>query len=198
MVRVCFIQDEFVGILFRTVENNINTTKNSFTMRNKIVGYIIIGIAVLMGFIVYSFNRAMKDIVSVACSHGASCPMWETLSFQTNVSVGIMVFVALIGLYLIFFSKEEKIVTKTVREQIKPKDITKENYQEIIRELNDDEKQVFEKIIEARGTIFQSDLVDKTDFGKVKVTRILDKLEGKSLIERRRRGMTNVVVLKHD
>ena len=45
-------------------------------------------------------------------------------------------------------------------------------------------------------TIFQSDLVEKTEFDKVKVSRILDKLEGRQLIERKRRGMTNVVVLK--
>ena len=39
-------------------------------------------------------------------------------------------------------------------------------------------------------------LMGKTDFSKVKVTRLLDKLEAKNLIERRRRGMTNAVVLK--
>ena len=49
---------------------------------------------------------------------------------------------------------------------------------------------------DAQGTIFQPDLADKTGFSKVKVTRILDRLEGKQLIERKRRGMTNVVVLK--
>jgi uncharacterized membrane protein len=63
--------------------------------------------------------------------------------------------------------------------------------------LNKDEKNVLEKIIESEGTIFQSELVNKTRFPKVKVTRILDRLEGKGLIERKRRGMTNVVVLKH-
>jgi len=65
-----------------------------------------------------------------------------------------------------------------------------------LNKLNDDEKLVFDKIIESEGTIFQSDLVDKTKFTKVKVTRLLDKLEGKGLIERKRRGMTNVVILK--
>ena len=65
-----------------------------------------------------------------------------------------------------------------------------------MNKLNDDEKLVFDKIIESEGTIFQSDLVDKTKFTKVKVTRLLDKLEGKGLIERKRRGMTNVVILK--
>jgi uncharacterized membrane protein len=125
--------------------------------------------------------------------------MWGTIDFQTNVSVGIMVFIIAIGIYLIFFGKEEKIVTKikTIKQQIEPKKITKENYQKIMTNLTDDEKQVFEKIIEAQGTIFQSNLMDKTKFNKVRVTRVLDKLEGKGLLERKRRGMTNVVILKH-
>jgi uncharacterized membrane protein len=100
---------------------------------------------------------------------------------------------------LIFFGKEEKIITKvkTIKQQIEPKKITKENYQKIMSELSKDEKLVFEKILEAEGTIFQSDLVEQSKLAKVKVTRLLDKLEGKGLIERKRRGMTNIVILKH-
>jgi uncharacterized membrane protein len=63
--------------------------------------------------------------------------------------------------------------------------------------LTNEEKKVFEKIIEAQGSVFQSEIIDKTNFNKVKVSRILDKLEGLGLIERRRRGMTNIVILKH-
>ena len=58
-------------------------------------------------FIVYSFNSALGDIINESCSHGPACPMWGTLNFQTNVGIGIMVFVIMIGLYLIFFGKEE-------------------------------------------------------------------------------------------
>lgn len=168
-------------------------------MKNRIAGFIVLGVAALIGFIIFSFNRALTNIVNTACTHGPSCPMWGTIDFQTNVSIGIMIFVVIIGLYLIFFGKEEKIVTKikTIKPQVEAKKISKENYQKILNKLNTDEKLVFEKIIEAEGAIFQSDLVDKTKFSKVKVTRILDKLEGRGLIERRRRGMTNVVILKY-
>ena len=158
-------------------------------MKNKSVGLIIIGISLLMGFIIFSFNKALTSIVNTACSHGSECPMWGTIKFQTNVGIGIMVFVILIGLYLIF-SKKEKV-------QIEKKKITKENYKKIMSKLLADEKLILEKVIESEGTIFQSELVDKTSLTKVKITRILDKLEGKGLIERKRRGMTNVVVLKH-
>ena len=150
-------------------------------MRNKIVGIVVIGIALLIGFIIFSFNRALTTIVNTSCEHGPTCPMWGTIDFQTNVGIAIMVFVVIVGLYLIFFGKEkaEPVVKKKV-----------------LASLDSDEKLVFGKIVEAEGTIFQSDLVEKTGFTKVKVTRILDKLEGKGAIERIRRGMTNVVILK--
>jgi len=167
-------------------------------MKNRIVGILVIGLALLIGFIIFSFNQAMTNIVSTSCSHGPECPMWGTIEFQTNLSIAIMVIIIIIGLYLIFFGKEEIRITRfrTLKQQIEPKKITKENYQKVISTLDKEEKIVFEKIIESQGTIFQSELVDKTKFPKVRVTRILDKLEGKGLVERKRRGMTNVVVLK--
>ena len=167
-------------------------------MKNRIAGFIIIGIAALIGFVIFSFNRALTNIVNTSCSHGSSCPMWGTINFETNISIGIMSFVVIIGLYLIFFGKEEKIVTrlKKIKEQVEPKKITKDNYKKIMNDLSSDEKLVLGKVIDSQGTIFQSDVVNKTKFPKAKVTRILDKLEGKGLVERKRRGMTNVVILK--
>jgi hypothetical protein len=168
-------------------------------MKNRIVGFLVIGISALIGFIIWAFNRALTNIVNTACTHGTDCPMWGTIHFQTNISIGIMAFVVLIGLYLIFFGKEEKVVTriKAVQVKVEPKKITKESYSKIMSGLGDEEKQVLAKLIEVHGTMFQSDLVDKTSFSKVKMTRILDKLEGRGVIERRRRGMTNVIILKH-
>lgn len=170
-------------------------------MKNRVVGFLVIGVAALIGFIIYSFNVALYDIINTACSHGSSCPMWGTLEFQTNVSLAIMVFVVIIGLYLIFFGKEERVITKVktvkLKQQIDPKNITKDNYRKILDELSDDDRVVFEKIVEAKGSVFQSELVSETGLNKVKVTRILDRLGGRNLIERKRRGMTNIVVLKH-
>lgn len=167
-------------------------------MRNRVVGILVIIIAIFIGFIIFSFNIAMSNIVDTSCSHGPSCPMWGTIEFQTNMSIGIMAFVIIIGLYLVFFGEEKLIVTKIkkIATQVKPKEITKESYADIIKTLSSEEKLIVNKLIESRGTIFQSDLVNDTGIGKVRVTRILDKLEGRKIIERKRRGMTNVVVLK--
>ncbi|MBS3121351.1 hypothetical protein J4434_00520 [Candidatus Woesearchaeota archaeon] len=166
-------------------------------MKNRAVGVIILGIALVISYIIFSFNRALSKIVETSCTHGTACPMWGTISFQTHVGIGIMVVVVMIGLYLIFFGKDERIEIKTITQQIAQKDVTIDNYKNILEKLNNDEKVILEKVIEAKGTIFQSDIVDKTSFTKVKVTRVLDKLEGMDIIERKRRGMTNVVILKH-
>ena len=64
-------------------------------------------------------------------------------------------------------------------------------------ELRGEEKKVL-SLIEENKAIFQADLIEKTGFGKAKITRILDRLEGKGFVERKRRGLTNVVVLKED
>jgi len=157
-------------------------------MKNKNMGFLLMGIAVLIGYIIFTFNQALDSIVSSACSHGAECPMWGTIEFQTNVSMGIMAFVVLVGLYLVLSGKEKNG---------KGLESSKENLGKSLDGLEGDERAVMEKVVESNGTIFQSQLVEATGLAKVKVSRILDRLEGKGLIERRRRGMTNVVILKH-
>ena len=65
-----------------------------------------------------------------------------------------------------------------------------------LSKLDEEERQLF-KIIEAgEGSAYQSDLIKESGFSKVKVTRLIDRLESKGLVERKRRGMTNLVVRK--
>ncbi len=173
-------------------------------MRNRYVGMIIVGISLLIGFLVWLFNKSLSDIVNVSCSHGSTCPMWGSIRFQTNVGIGLMVFVIIVGLYLIFFAKDDPVVvkevhreTRIVKEQVESKKLDKAHFKDVLRDLDSEARAVLEKVIENNGSIFQSQLVDDLSLTKVKITRILDRLEGKGLIERKRRGMTNVVLLKH-
>ena len=62
---------------------------------------------------------------------------------------------------------------------------------------NPDEKRIISLIIEEGGTIFQSQLVDRSGYSKSKVSLILDRLEAKKILERKRRGMSNAIVLKY-
>ena len=62
--------------------------------------------------------------------------------------------------------------------------------------LKTEEHTLYNMIMQANGSIFQAELVEKSGFSKVKVSRLLDRMEGLGVIERRRRGMTNIVILK--
>jgi len=156
-------------------------------MKNKSVGYLILGIAVLMMVIVLIFNFGLRDIVSQTCTHGPECSMYDTIEIQTYFSLAIAGIVVVIGLFLIFSKPDEKIITKLIKE--KKKKLNLEG-------LEKEEKDIVQYIIEEGGAVFQSTLMEKFDIGKVKTTRVLDKLEAKQLIERKRRGMNNIVVLK--
>ena len=162
-------------------------------MENKNVGYMLIGISVLMIMIIFMFKSALTKFVDSSCTlaHGRDyCPMYSTISQQTYLALGIVGILIVVGLVLIFSKPQEKIIVKTKTVQKKPE-------KKIIdtKLLKPEEKKIFEFIKENK-TIFQADLIEKTGFGKAKMTRILDRLEGRGFIERKRRGMTNVVVLK--
>ena len=145
-------------------------------MENKHVGFLVLGIAALLIFIIFLFQAALKDIIVASCgvAHTTACPMSQSVNQQTYLSLGIVGILAVIGFVLIFTKPEERIVIKKVKEKKKKLDL---------------------KGLE-NGTMFQATLKESLDVGKVKLTRLLDKLEAKQIIERKRRGMNNIVVLR--
>jgi uncharacterized membrane protein len=65
------------------------------------------------------------------------------------------------------------------------------------KKLKGHEKYVYKIIKNADGAVLQEVLIKKTGLSKVRVTRVLNKLEGKGLIERKRKGPRNVVLLRN-
>lgn len=154
-------------------------------MRNKEVGYLVLGISVILFGIIWLFNYGVANIINATCSMGPTCSMYQTLSIQTWISILIASVVFIVGLALIFSKETERIVIK--KEKKKAVDTSK---------LDKVEKQVVKIIQDENGAVFQSSLMETLGVGKVGITRLLDKLEAKQIIERKRRGMNNIVVLK--
>ncbi len=161
-------------------------------MENKNVGYLLLGVSALVVLIIFIFNSALKQIVNASCTMAGhdSCTMYDTITQQTYLSLGIVGLLIIVALVLIVSKPSERIIIKKVKEKKVDRKID-------ISNLNAEERRVLD-IVRENKTIFQADLIEKTGFGKAKITRILDRLEGKGLVERKRRGMTNVVVLKED
>lgn len=159
-------------------------------MENKHVGILIIGVAVLFFFIVMSFNAALEKVINDTCTDGPTCPMHTSLSLQRVISYSLIGLLVLVGAFITFFMREKSLPLET------KKTLSEEEKKRALENLDDEEKQVMNLVLREQGSIYQSDLIKDTQLTKVKVTRILDKLEGRGLIERKRRGMTNIVILK--
>ena len=162
-------------------------------MENKHVGYMLLGVSFLIIIIIFMFQSTLTSFVDSSCTvaHGGEyCPMYDTVDKQTYLALGIVGILILVGFILVFSKPDERVIVKTKRVE---KKFVKKIFD--TKGLTGDEKQVFE-LVKLNKTIFQADLIEKTGFGKAKMSRIIDRLEGKGFLERKRRGMTNVVVLK--
>ena len=82
-------------------------------MENKHVGFLVIGIAVLLIIIIFLFQTALKEVVASTCTaveHSVSCPMTDGVNQQTYLSLGIVGLLMVLGFILIFSKPQEKII----------------------------------------------------------------------------------------
>ena len=150
-------------------------------MNNRELGLVIAGIGIVMIIVMYSLVPIIRNAEQeqCGCQSGGTCQYADRMPWQIYLSFSLVGVLFIVSFFLLTKDKPKK------RKVIIPKN------------LNDDERKIINELIKQDGMIFQSEIVEKLGVSKVKVTRILDKLEGHGLIERRRRGMTNAVILKH-
>ena len=163
-------------------------------MENKNVGWMLLGISVLLIVFTFLFNSTLMGAVKNSCfiQHGdvKSCEMYNSVNYQTYFALGITGVIIIISLFLIFSKPNEKIIIRKVKEKKIQREVD-------LSSFRPEEKKIY-NLVKGNGAIFQADLIEKTGFSKARMTRIIDKLEGNGLVERKRRGMTNVVVLRED
>lgn len=165
-------------------------------MKPRYLGIIILVVSVAIIISIFSLNNSFSEKNILICTEICSLQKETTCSMEAclynleyNSNKGILVvviglfsaFLAGIGFYL-SLTKEDELIKK------KKYDITK---------LTKEEKNVFLFVKnDKEKNTYQSKIVEEFNFPKSKVTRILDKLEQQGLIERKRRGMSNLIVLK--
>ena len=156
---------------------------------------IMIGAAIVILILLYFLKFQDDDYINKitletgSCYLGGEC-LHATRSLTPYIIGGTMSAVLfLIGFYFLM-----EVRTKKNESKEKPEEAPATDHQ--LFHLGPEEKMLYDFIKEKQGSVFQSDLVKQFNLSKVKVTRILDRLESGGLIERRRRGMTNLVIIK--
>ncbi len=159
------------------------------------LGLVLMLLGIMIFLIMYNFSSTMLNLIDTgqiqaSCMPIEGCPHIAVLN-QAYLGYALAAVIFAIGLVMAVFGKAGKALPEAVMTNGREKE-----WAEKVKTLTGDEKLVYGKIMSAGGVIFQSDLVDQTEFPKAKISRILDRLEAGGLLERKRRGMANAVVLK--
>ena len=154
-------------------------------LKSKHIGIAIISIALLLGAVLYTFSIQSIESSTQQCEAElqTTCPHQGYLPPQTVLGILLLIGLGGLGSFLAIQKEPAKISLKSKID---------------LKALDKDERVLYKTLMDSGGTIFQSELMEKLGLSKVKVTRLLDRLEAKNILERRRRGMTNIVMLKNN
>lgn len=156
----------------------MESKKNALAMALFVVSILILGLKLLLPTTIQIFIQ------------GQSTYLKQIPNLYTLTDVALIV---------IFSS----LLTATVMYLLLPTSIsqTSESEKKRVREtalkaLKGDERKIYQLLIDSDGVMFQSEIVKESELPKSTVSLTLDRLEARGLVERRRRGMSNVVILK--
>ena len=165
-------------------------------MTQRRIGMVIVVVSgIELGLLLFLKIQEDKQLLSMcqsACATegtGGSCSIdscpyhkGENNSWLLGIMSVLVAFLAGIGFYLALVKQDSKKV------------IEEKEYD--ISSLNEEEKTVFHYIQHHKEGVYQSALAKEFNLSKVQVTRLMDKFEGMELIQRKRRGLTNIILLK--
>lgn len=157
-------------------------------------GVMLIAISIVLFFVVLSFTQHIQNLnqfLHKDCTIPDDiCPFKQDIPWESSIGFSVDVIIFILGVLLLMTSKYPELPKRIISRKT-----TKPVQTAVQKSLDSSEKKLYE-MVRSSDAIFQSELVEKSGMSKVRVTRILDKLEAKGLVERKRRGMTNIVVPK--
>lgn len=155
--------------------------------RIKFFSYGVIGISTI------AFISLLLVSLKIAISAHEKCPGFNFgctlighIPIESFFGMVALIILTGAGIFIVFSINSAYVSTVKLKTQVK----------KTIKSLEGDEKKIYDFIVAKGGAAFQSDIIKELGYSKVRVTRLIDKLELKGIVERRRRGMSNIIVLK--
>jgi uncharacterized membrane protein len=142
---------------------------------------ILLSVALLLGFstlIMFVLTHlAQRYSLMYNCGCAFTLPITIILLSGTGIVVGVLTYYFLSG----SFERRRKIFNK--------------NKSFLLNFLDDDERLVIEKLLKQNGEMSQSNLSKSVNLDRVKVFRILERLEQKKVIIKQKNKKTNKILL---
>ena len=163
-------------------------------MENKKLGFVILSFSIIASILAFSFiNTLGAQTNNLQCYPTTECKRVESLLGISHVAVGLISFIAALGIYLLFFSTSEEAILRRL-EQEKNMKLEEDKFELILKGMDEYERKVLKSIKEQEG-ITQSTLKFRADLSKAKVSQILTDFEKKNLVRRELKGKTYEVYL---
>ncbi|ELZ04849.1 MarR family transcriptional regulator [Natrialba asiatica DSM 12278] len=156
-------------------------------------------------------------MVSIGEDGAQTTSVGEYFTYREVAVVVVAAFVCGVsGTYLVFHNQAHTLVTQN-RSRTRPRvetnggvktppqqperaredsKLEEKRWEETLDKLSNNQETIYELLVEADGELPQRKLVENTDLSKATVSRTLDKLEHRRLVERRRSGMGNTIRLQ--
>ena len=147
----------------------------------------ILALCIILLFSLFMLKSDYDETAAFLCSAVADNPNIDMLSCPAHQSNYSWLIMLSFGVVLVIMAGTSYLLIPEKTKNYKKIDLSK---------LDEDERAVIELLKKSDGTVYQGDIKNELGISKVKTTRVLDRLESKEVIERKRRGMTNLVVLK--
>ena len=158
-------------------------------MENKKLGFVILSISIAASVVAFMFMGLLnRQTNSLQCYPTTECQRVESLLGLSHLAVGLISFIAALGVYLLFFSTSEEAILRRLEEE-KSMKIEQDRFGLVLKSMDDNEQKILKAIKEQDG-ITQSTLKFRADLSKAKVSQILTDFEKKHLIKRELKGKT--------
>ena len=156
--------------------------------RNQLAS-LIVAVGALVGFIALLLvSLRIGEQGHNSCpAIGEGCSVIGHIPGESFLGLGALAIVAVAGAFMAI--KPHKPDAKQAKPIVR-------QVPESAAKLKGEEKAVYDLLVRHEGTVFQGDIIKELGYSKVKTSRILDRLEANGLVERRRRGMANMVIAK--
>lgn len=153
-----------------------------------VVSFLVLG---LLFTLKTNTDKQMLQACQESCgeAEGASCSIDSCPYRQENNSSWIIGIVSVFSAFLAGLGVYLSIPQKKVETIVEEKEYD-------LRALDDTKKKIFYYVKGRPEGAYQSAISTEFNLSKVQTTRLLDQIEAAGLVERKRRGMTNIVILK--
>ena len=85
-------------------------------MENKKLGFIILSFSVIASILAYGFIGVLgRETNALQCYPTNECQRVESLLGLSHIAVGLISFIAALGIYLLFFSTSEEAILKRLK-----------------------------------------------------------------------------------